>query len=51
VKETPDMDSEVAQVAIVTVLSILVIIDIIGNSFVCIIITRNPDMRFERARH
>ncbi|KAL9957300.1 hypothetical protein ACROYT_G038919 [Oculina patagonica] len=38
-------DSETAQVAIVTVLSILVMVDVIGNTLVCIIIMRNQDMR------
>ncbi|XP_078346931.1 pyroglutamylated RF-amide peptide receptor-like [Oculina patagonica] len=37
--------SELAGVAITTVLSILVIVDIVGNSLVCLIIKRNRDMR------
>ena len=40
------MDSESIQVVIVTVLSVLVIVDIIGNSLVCVVITRNQDMRY-----
>ena len=39
-------DSESAQVAIVTVFSILVIMDIVGNFLVCIIIASNQDMRY-----
>ena len=39
-------DSESAQVAIVTVFSILMIMDIVGNSLVCAIILRNQDMRY-----
>ncbi|KAL9957294.1 hypothetical protein ACROYT_G038911 [Oculina patagonica] len=39
------MDSESGQVAIVAVLSIFAIVDIIGNSLVCVVITRNQDMR------
>ena len=39
------MISESGQAAIVAILSILAIIDIIGNSLVCVVITRNPDMR------
>ena len=39
-------DSESAQAIIVTVLSILALVDIIGNSLVCIVITRNQDMRY-----
>ncbi|KAL9957241.1 hypothetical protein ACROYT_G038853 [Oculina patagonica] len=37
--------SESAGVAITTVLSVLVIVDIVGNSVVCAIIKRNRDMR------
>ncbi|KAL9957240.1 hypothetical protein ACROYT_G038852 [Oculina patagonica] len=37
--------SESAGVAITTVLSILVIVDVVGNSVVCAIIKRNRDMR------
>ena len=33
-------------VAITTVLSILAIVDIVGNSLVCAIIKQNPDMRY-----
>jgi len=40
------MDSESVQAVIVTVLSVLVIVDIIGNSLVCVVITRNQDMRY-----
>ena len=40
------MDSESVQVVIVTVLSLLVIVDIIGNTLVCVVITRNQDMRY-----
>ena len=39
------MISESGQAAIVAILSILAIIDIIGNALVCVVITRNPDMR------
>lgn len=39
------MISESGQAAIVAILSILAIIDIIGNSLVCVVITRNSDMR------
>lgn len=40
------MISESGQAAIVAILSILAIIDIIGNSLVCVVITRNSDMRY-----
>ena len=40
------MDSESVQAAIVTVLSVLVIVDIIGNALVCVVITWNQDMRY-----
>lgn len=40
------MISESGQAAIVAILSILAIVDIIGNSLVCVVITRNPDMRY-----
>ena len=40
------MISESGQATIVAVLSILAVIDIIGNSLVCVVITRNPDMRY-----
>lgn len=43
-------NSESAQVAIVTVFSILVIIDIFGNSLVCFIIARNQDMRYVKVK-
>lgn len=43
-------NSESAQVAIVTVFSILVIIDIVGNSLVCFIIARNQDMRYVKVK-
>ena len=39
-------DSESSQVAIATVFSILMILDIIGNSLVCVIIASNHDMRY-----
>lgn len=38
--------SETASVAITTVHSVLVIVDIIGNSLVCAIIKKNRDMRY-----
>ena len=38
--------SESARVAITTVLFILVTLDIVGNSLVCLIIKRNRDMRY-----
>lgn len=44
------MDSESIQVVIVTVLSVLVIVDIIGNSLVCVVITRNQDMRYVKTK-
>lgn len=37
---------ESSAIAITTVLSTLVIVDIVGNSFVCLIIKRNRDMRY-----
>jgi len=40
------MESESVQAVIVTVLSVLVVVDIIGNSLVCVVITRNQDMRY-----
>ena len=40
------MESESVQAVIVTVLSVLVVVDIIGNSLVCVVITKNPDMRY-----
>lgn len=42
--------SEIASVAIITVLSVLVIVDIVGNSLVCAIIKRNRDMRYVENR-
>ena len=39
------MACNAALVAIVTVLSSLVVTNICGNSLVCVIITRNQDMR------
>ena len=42
--------SESADVAITTVLSILVIVDIVGNSAVCLIITKNRDMRYAETK-
>ncbi|XP_078345964.1 pyroglutamylated RF-amide peptide receptor-like isoform X2 [Oculina patagonica] len=36
---------ELAAIAITTVLSVLVIVDIVGNSLVCVIIKRNREMR------
>ena len=44
------MDSESVQVVIVTVLSVLVIVDIIGNALVCMVITRNQDMRYVKTK-
>lgn len=44
------MDPESIQVVIVTVLSVLVIVDIIGNSLVCVVITRNQDMRYVKTK-
>lgn len=38
--------SEAADVVITTVLFILVIVDIVGNSVVCAIIKRSRDMRY-----
>ena len=40
------MSESAAAVVITTVLSILVIVDIVGNSVVCAIIKRNRDMRY-----
>lgn len=37
---------ESSAIAITTVLSTLVIVDIVGNSLVCLIIKRNRDMRY-----
>lgn len=37
---------EIASVAITTVLSVLVLVDIVGNSLVCAIIKRNREMRY-----
>ncbi len=41
---------EQAGVAITTVLSILIIVDIVGNSLVCAIIKRNRDMRYVKSK-
>ena len=38
--------SEIASVAMTTVLCILVAVDIAGNSLVCLIIKKNRDMRY-----
>ena len=38
--------SDSAAIAMATVLTILVIIDIVGNSLVCAIIKKNRDMRY-----
>lgn len=40
------MISESGKVAITTILSIFAIVDVIGNSLVCVVITRNQDMRY-----
>ena len=40
------MSESTGVVAITTVLSILVMVDIVGNSLVCLIIKRNRDMRY-----
>ena len=40
--------SESASVAITTVLSILVIVDIVGNFLVCLIMKRSRDMRYAK---
>ena len=40
------MDSESVQVVILTIFSVLVIVNIIGNSMVCVVIIRNKDMRY-----
>ena len=40
--------SQSAGVAITTVLSILVIVDIVGNFLVCVIIKRNREMRYAK---
>lgn len=40
------MISEPGQAFLVAILSILAIIDIIGNSLVCVVITTNQDMRY-----
>ena len=42
--------SETAGVAITIVHSVLVIVDIVGNSLVCVIIKRNRDMRYVENR-
>ncbi len=41
------MPESAATIAITTVLAILVIFDIVGNSLVCAIIKRNGDMRYK----
>ena len=38
--------SESASVAITTVACILVVGNVVGNSFVCLVIRRNKDMRY-----
>ena len=38
--------SELVVVAITTVYSVLVVVDLLGNSLVCLIITTNRDMRY-----
>lgn len=43
--------SELAGVAITTVFSILVTVDLVGNSLVCLVITINRDMRYSRTIH
>lgn len=42
------MMSEPASIAITTILCILAIVDIAGNSLVCAIISRNRDMRYAK---
>lgn len=42
------MMSQSAAVAITTVLFILVVVDIVGNSLVCAIIKKNRDMRYAK---
>ena len=37
-------------VAIATVTSILIVINVVGNSFVCIIVKKNPDMRYVKTK-
>ena len=44
--ETNIMSESAAAIAMTTVLSILVIVDIVGNSLVCAIIKRHRDMRY-----
>ena len=41
-------DSESAQIAVTTVHSFLALLDIAGNSLVCVVILRNQDMRYAR---
>ena len=38
--------SEPDKVAIATVLSALIVVDIVGNSLVCVIIKKNRDLRY-----
>ena len=40
--------SEPDKVAIATVLSTLIVVDIVGNSLVCVIIKKNRDLRYVR---
>ena len=39
------------QIAIITVQSILIILNIAGNSLVCVIILKNQDMRYVDGLH
>ncbi len=45
------MMSDSAGVPITTVLSILVVVNIIGNTLVCLIIKRNRDMRYTKSNN
>ena len=38
--------SESANVSITTVAYVLVVVNVVGNSFVCLVIRRNRDMRY-----
>ena len=38
--------SEAANVGITTVACIFVVVNVVGNSFVCLVIRRNRDMRY-----
>lgn len=40
--------SEPDEVAIATVLSTLIIVDVVGNCLVCVIIKKNRDLRYVR---